>query len=75
MRSMIQRFLAIFLPLAAIFVGVFWYVQDKTARSQRAIVEDSEICTVALQSQAAASALQDINLCANRREPIGTASG
>ncbi len=72
---MIQRFLAIFLPLAAIFVGVFWYVQDTMAHSQRAIVEDSEIRTVALQSQAAASALQDINLCANRREPIGTASG
>lgn len=56
----IKRFLALFLPLATVFVGVFWYVQDTTTRSQRAIVEAGEIRTVALQAQAAESALKDI---------------
>ena len=60
MRSMIRRFLAIFLPLAAVFVGTFWYVQDTTTRSQRAIVEAGETRTVALQAQIAESALHDI---------------
>jgi diguanylate cyclase (GGDEF)-like protein/PAS domain S-box-containing protein len=55
-----KRFLKLFLPLAAVFLGVFWYVQDATLRSQRAIVEADEARTIALQAQTAESALNDI---------------
>lgn len=55
-----MRFLAIFLPLAAALLGVLWYIQDTTAHSQRAIVEASEIRSVASQALAAESALKDI---------------
>ena len=54
------RFPAIFLPLAAVFLSVLWYIQDTTARSQRAIVAASEIRTVASQALAVKSALKDI---------------
>lgn len=55
-----KKFLALFLPLATVFLVVFWYVQDMTTRSQRAIVEAGEIRTVALQARVAESALNDI---------------
>ena len=55
-----KKFLALFLPLATVFLVVFWYVQDMTTQSQRAIVKAGEIRTVALQARVAESALNDI---------------
>lgn len=55
-----KKFLALFLPLATVFLVVFWYVQDITTRSQHAIVKAGEIRTVALQARVAESTLNDI---------------
>jgi len=57
---MLKRFLALFLPLAIVFLAAFWYVQHTTMRSNRAIIEAGEARILALQAQTARRALQDL---------------
>lgn len=57
---MMKRFLPVFVPLAAVFLAAFWYIQDTTVSSKRDIVEAGEARIVALQAQVAGRALQDL---------------
>ncbi|MBK8750293.1 MAG: diguanylate cyclase [Candidatus Competibacteraceae bacterium] len=57
---MIKNFLALFLSLTVLFLGVVGYVNNAAVHSQQLIVEAAEARTVALQAQAIGIALNDI---------------
>ncbi|CDH46650.1 putative Diguanylate cyclase [Candidatus Contendobacter odensis Run_B_J11] len=58
--AMIKNFLALFLSLTVLFLGVVGYVNNAAVHSQQLIVEAAEARTVALQAQAIGIALNDI---------------
>ena len=60
MRSIIKRFLVIFLPLAVVFISTILYVRGATSLSNRAVVEASEAKTMSLDALAAESIIKDI---------------
>lgn len=60
MRSVLKRFMVIFLPLAVIFISTILYVREATSLSNRAVVEASEAKTMSLHALAAESIMKDI---------------
>ena len=56
----IKNFLALFLSLTVLFLGVVGYVHNAPRNSQQLIVEAGEARTVALQARASAIVLNDI---------------
>ena len=57
---MFKRLLLLFLALATVFLAATGYVYDMSRRNEQAIVEAGEAHAIALQVQAAASALNDV---------------